>query len=130
METVRYFGKLKQVSGLKEQELAKLGPVEEKFIFRSNSYYDSLINWDDPQDPIRRLVIPDIQELHEWGDLDASEEIEYTKVPGLQHKYRDTALLLINDVCGAYCRFCFRKRLFLHQNEEVVKDVSLGLEYI
>lgn len=130
MEGIHRITKLAQVSGLNERELAELKPVEDKFVFRSNSYYERLINWEDPEDPIRRLVIPDKAELDEWGDLDASEENAYTRVPGLQHKYRDTALLLVNDVCSAYCRFCFRKRLFLDQNNEVVRDVSHGIEYI
>ena len=130
MEGIRRITKLKQVSGLNERELVELKPVEDKFVFRSNSYYEGLINWEDPEDPIRRLVIPDKSELQEWGDLDASEELAYTRAPGLQHKYRDTALLLINGVCSAYCRFCFRKRLFLNDNDEVVQDVSLGMEYI
>jgi KamA family protein len=39
-------------------------------------------------------------------------------------------LLLCNEVCGAYCRYCFRKRLFMDDNAEVVNDVSGGIEYI
>jgi len=122
--------KLEQVRGLSRDELAELQPVEQRFVFRSNSYYESLIDWNDPEDPIRKLVIPDVRELDEWGELDASNELAYTRAPGLQHKYRETALLLVNDVCSAYCRFCFRKRLFLDDNDEVAKDVSAGLEYI
>ncbi len=122
--------RLEQVRELSEQEHAELRPVEQHFVFRSNSYYQGLINWNDPHDPIRRLVIPDRSELLEGGKLDASEENAYTRVPGLQHKYHDTALLLVNDVCGAYCRFCFRKRLFLDDNHEVVKDIWPGLQYI
>jgi len=49
---------------------------------------------------------------------------------GVEHKYSSTALLLVNEVCAAYCRFCFRKRLFMDDNEEVTKDISEGLEYI
>jgi KamA family protein len=48
----------------------------------------------------------------------------------LEHKYSDTALLLANDACGGYCRFCFRKRLFMEDNDEVVRDISRGLENI
>jgi lysine 2,3-aminomutase len=130
MDAVHRITRLNQVSGLKERELAVLKPVEDKFTFRTNTYYERLINWDDPQDPIRKLIIPDTRELEEWGNLDASEEHAYTRVPGLQHKYRDTALLLVNDVCSSYCRFCFRKRLFLDDNDEVVRDLSPGMEYI
>ena len=102
MDVIRHISKLKQLSGLSEQERVELQPVEEKFVFRSNSYYEGLIDWKDPHDPIRRLIIPEKSELEQWGDLDASDEDAYTRVPGLQHKYRDTALLLVNDVCSAY----------------------------
>ncbi len=48
----------------------------------------------------------------------------------MQHKYADTVLLLCNEVCGAYCRYCFRKRLFMDDNGEVTQDVSAGIAYI
>jgi L-lysine 2,3-aminomutase len=48
----------------------------------------------------------------------------------VEHKYEFTALLLLNDVCGAYCRFCFRKRLFMSNNDEVSRDVTPGINYI
>lgn len=95
-----------------------------------NSYYLNLIDWSDPEDPIRKLIIPDKRELDAWNCLDPSNEEKYTKVPGLQHKYQDTALLLVNDVCGAYCRFCFRKRIFMDQSDETTRDISDGLVYI
>ncbi|MCH7995807.1 MAG: 4Fe-4S cluster-binding domain-containing protein, partial [Planctomycetes bacterium] len=41
-----------------------------------------------------------------------------------------TVVLLCNEVCGAYCRYCFRKRLFMDENNEVTNDVSVGLAYI
>jgi len=118
---------VEQLSGREREELKK---VTEKFAFRTNNYYNSLINWEDPEDPIRRIVIPSTEELEVWGKLDASNESKYTKVHGLEHKYPDTALLLVTDVCGIYCRFCFRKRLFMNDNDEVARDVSEGLEYI
>ena len=54
----------------------------------------------------------------------------YTVLKGLEHKYPDTGLLLVNNVCGAYCRFCFRKRLFTEDNDEVTHDISEAVEYI
>ncbi|MDP3563503.1 MAG: radical SAM protein, partial [Methanoregula sp.] len=47
-----------------------------------------------------------------------------------QHKYDQTGLLLLTDVCGGICRFCFRKRLFMSCERETVKDVSDNIEYI
>ena len=126
----KYLTKLEQIPELSQGEIDRLEEVNEKFVFRTNDYYQSLIDWDDPEDPIRRIVMPDVQELAEWGQLDASDEESYTVVKGVEHKYDSTALLLVNEVCAAYCRFCFRKRLFMDENEEVTKDVSEGLEYI
>lgn len=126
----RYITKLSQVEGLTAGEKERLAPVAKEFAFRTNDYYQSLIDWDDPDDPIRRLVIPDGRELSGVGLWDASDEASYTVVNGLEHKYEDTALLLVNNVCGAYCRFCFRKRLFTQDNDEVVNDVGEALAYI
>ncbi|EDP75051.1 KamA family radical SAM protein [Hydrogenivirga sp. 128-5-R1-1] len=127
---VKYIIKLDLIPQLKDREKEELKQVTDKFAFRTNDYYNSLINWDDPEDPIRRIVIPTTEELDVWGKLHASNESKYMKVHGLEHKYPDTALLLVTDVCGIYCRFCFRKRLFMNDNDEVARDVSEGLEYI
>ncbi len=126
----RYVTKLAKIPQLSSGEAQELKKVCDKYAFRANDYYLSLINWNDPDDPIRKIVIPDIKELEGGGHLDASDEESYTVVPGLQHKYQYTALLLVNDVCGAYCRFCFRKRLFMDLNDETQRDVSEGIAYI
>lgn len=127
----RYITKIEKVDQMREAEREALKPVTDMYAFRYNDYYASLIDWKDPDDPIRKIVVPDLNELNYNGDaLDPSNEESYTVVQGLQHKYAYTALLLVNDVCGAYCRFCFRKRLFMNVKDEVTRDVSPGLEYI
>jgi len=127
---VRYITDLSKLDGLTTEERRRLEPVAAQYAFRLNSYYEQLINWNDPNDPLRRLVIPLETELSEWGRLDASSEADYTPVRGCQHKYTDTALLLVNEVCGAYCRYCFRKRLFMNDNDDVSIDHQPGLAYI
>lgn len=124
---VRDISKLEQIPEHVRRDLEK---VSQKYVFRANDYYLDLIDWNDPDDPIRQLIIPRIEELDDWGKLDASNEAAVTVEKGVQHKYRDTALLLCNEVCGAYCRYCFRKRLFMDENDEVSIDISKGLDYI
>ena len=126
----RYVNKLDQVQGLSDHERQQLQPVAERFAFRTNEYYQSLIDWNDPEDPIRRIVMPDVQELDDFGEMDASDEHSYTVRKGLEHKYGDTALLLVNNVCGAYCRFSFRNRLFTDGNDEVNNDITDAVAYI
>jgi lysine 2,3-aminomutase len=127
---VKYIRSIDQVTNIPESEREKLRKVAEKYVFRSNDYYMGLINWDDPNDPIKQLIIPRMEELNDWGELDASKESLVTVARGVQHKYPHTVLLLCNEVCGAYCRYCFRKRLFMDENDEVTLDVSEGLKYV
>ena len=126
----KYITNLDQITEIPAGERKKLKEVSEKFMFRTNEYYQKLINWDDPDDPIRRIVIPNQAELATWGRLDASDEEKYAVIPGLEHKYEFTVLLLVNDFCSAYCRFCFRKRIFMDVNDEVVRDATAGINYI
>ena len=127
---VKYVRKLDNIEQLSAEERDRLGPVADRYVFRANDYYLDLIDWDDPHDPIRQLIIPREEELTEWGKLDASNEESVTVARGVQHKYVDTVLLLCNEVCGAYCRYCFRKRLFMDENDEATNDVTEGLRYI
>ena len=109
MKKPEYITNIKRILELDEEEQRELAPVGEKFVFRSNSYYQSLINWDDPEDPIRRIIIPMGAEMENWGRLDASDEESYTVAPGIEHKYKDTALILVNDVCDMTKRARFAK---------------------
>lgn len=126
----RYILNLDKIPQLSEQERKDLKEVSKRYVFRANDYYLNLIDWDNPNDPIRQLVIPRAEELNEWGKLDASDEEAITVERGVQHKYDSTALLLVNEVCGAYCRYCFRKRLFMNDNDEVTYNIEPGLKYI
>lgn len=130
MAKVKYVTRLDAVTSMPEEERRRLAEVTETFAFRANSYYLGLIDWTDPDDPIRRIIIPDPAELDDWGDLDASDESAYKVAPGLEHKYEYTAVLLAHDFCGGFCRFCFRKRLFIQGNSEVPRDVEPGLQYL
>jgi KamA family protein len=127
---IRHITDLSKLDGIPADERRRLEPVAKQYVFRLNSYYERLIDWKNPNDPLRRLVVPSESELYDWGELDASGEAQYTPVRGCQHKYTDTALLLVNEVCGAYCRYCFRKRLFMNDNDEATLDYTPGLDYI
>jgi lysine 2,3-aminomutase len=127
---VTSISELDNLVGLAPKEREKMETVTELFPFRSNEYYLSLIDWKDGHDPLKRIVVPDSRELKTGGCNDPSCEKDYTKKPGLQHKYDQTGLLLLTDVCAGICRFCFRKRLFMSCERETVKEVSENIEYI
>lgn len=89
-------------------------------------YYLSLIDPNDPHDPVRKQSIPTINELHiSAADIqDPLHEDADSPVPGLTHRYPDRVLFLITDQCAMYCRHCTRRR-FAGQ-----KDASSPLERI
>ena len=64
------------------------------------------------------------------GEFDPSCESDNTVVKGIQHKYTPTALMMVSEVCGGVCRYCFRKRIFLDTESETVEDNHEALEYI
>ncbi len=76
-------------------------------------YYLGLIAPDDPACPIRRQVVPRIEELTRVpGDLeDPLGEAAHEAAPNLIQRYPDRALLFATDRCAVYCRFCTRSRL-------------------
>jgi lysine 2,3-aminomutase len=145
MEKSAVIRDLHKIKGLSSAEAEILAPVVKEFTFRVSSYYAELVNWSDPNDPLRQIVLPQLSEMGSPLGTDASDEAQNTKVQGLQHKYRPTALLLVNDFCAAYCRFCFRKRFTLaagneshilidsplgQAEKETTFDVTEGLRYI
>ena len=96
-------------------------------------YYLSLINPDDPHDPVRRQCIPTGLETHQASAdlLDPLHEDEDSPTPGLTHRYPDRVLFLITDMCSMYCRHCTRRRFAGQTDAECGADrIEKALEYI
>ncbi len=76
-------------------------------------YFASLIDPDDPDDPIRRQVIPRAEEIVPFTGMmeDSLAEDRHSPVPGLVHRYPDRVLMLVTTQCASYCRYCTRSRI-------------------
>ena len=85
----------------------------ETFRMAITPYYLSLIDPNDPHDPVRRQAVPTGDEAYRSPEdlLDPLEEDGDSPVPGLTHRYPDRVLFLITDQCAMYCRHCTRRRL-------------------
>ena len=115
---------------LSPQEEKKLRKVTKKHPMLVTPYYMSLIDWSNPNDPIRKMSIPSVNELNLQGSYDTSGEAENTKMTGLQYKYQETALILATNKCAMYCRHCFRKRLVGLSTEEIINRFEDAVAYI
>ena len=76
-------------------------------------HFFNLIDKDDPDCPIRRQVIPRIEEGWTAPEelADPCGEDSHMPVPGLVHRYPDRVLFLVTDRCASYCRYCTRSRV-------------------
>jgi lysine 2,3-aminomutase len=88
--------------------------VARRYPFAATPYLLTLVRWEDPQDPVRRQILPSPAEtgLPLRGSLDPLGEEEHSGAPGLIHRYPDRAVVLATHRCAVFCRHCFRKRLW------------------
>lgn len=96
------------------EQLEILARLETQYKLAIPPYYFSLINVEDPADPIRLQAVPSTAEAQprpglEWDD--PLEEDLDSPLPGVTHRYPDRVLLVTTHVCSMYCRFCTRKRV-------------------
>jgi lysine 2,3-aminomutase len=76
-------------------------------------YFLNLLDPENPKCPMRRQVVPRVEETEtsSWDMTDPCGEDAHAPVPGLIHRYPDRVLFLVTDRCAAYCRYCTRARL-------------------
>lgn len=121
---------LATILGLSPEEEARYAQIIEAYPMLITPYYLSLVDKTNPDDEIGRMCIPSLEEFDVGGSLDTSGEASNTKLGGLQHKYKQTALLLSTNQCAMYCRHCFRKRMVGLSNDELNKRVDIAVDYI
>ena len=118
---------------LSKEEQAKLKLVTMRYPLSVTPHYLSLINPDDPDDPIKKQAIPSILEITmgTMGLEDPLEEKEDSVVPGLVHRYPDRALMVLTDICPMLCRHCTRKREWRHGGwVRTESEIEAMLEYL
>src|SRR5881409_606215 len=98
---------------LTPEEFAGSRLANTKLALAITPYFFNLIDQADELCPIRRQVIPRVEETHTapWEMSDPCGEDSHSPVPGLVHRYPDRVLFLVTDRCAAYCRYCTRSRL-------------------
>jgi lysine 2,3-aminomutase len=98
---------------LTPEEFAGTMLANTKLALAITPYFFNLIDPADEDCPIRRQVIPRLEETHTapWEMSDPCGEDTHSPVPGLVHRYPDRVLFLVTDRCATYCRYCTRSRL-------------------
>lgn len=124
---------LERLMTLTPEEKAGCLFASHKLALAITPYFFNLIDRDDPNCPIRKQVIPRIDEsiTSQEEMLDSLGEDEHSPVPGLVHRYPDRVLFLVTDRCASYCRYCTRSRLVSNaQDYNFHPEYEQGLRYI
>jgi lysine 2,3-aminomutase len=126
--------KLEEYVNLSDPERQALETL--KTTWGTTPYFASLMNRDDPNCPIRRQVIPSMSETENrfgmqdyliWKENRATKE---QRPDCIARQYKDRIAFTVTQVCGIYCRHCFRKELIVDQDLQLNFDVDEGLKWI
>lgn len=124
---------LKGALPLSLREQAEIQTCLGAFRMAITPYYASLIDPQDPLDPIRMQAVPSILETRpDANDLaDPLGETKDSPVPHIVHRYPDRVLLLVTMQCSMYCRHCTRRRV-VGEEDRAISEVELrrAVDYI
>ena len=118
---------------LSPQERAGCLFAAHKLALAITPHFFNLIDPQDPNCPVRRQVIPHIDEsvVAPGESSDPVGEEGTMPVPGIVHRYPDRVLFLVTDRCASYCRYCTRSRLVSNaQSYDFHPELEQGLQYI
>lgn len=118
---------------LNENEEAAFKEMSGIFQIQTTPYYASLADRNDADDPIRKILSPNIKEMNfEYQEmLDPLGENQNRPQNRIIHRYPDRCLFLITDICSVYCRYCTRKHFTAKESAFPKKDeYQEALEYL
>jgi lysine 2,3-aminomutase len=132
---IRSVRQLRDLLPFTPEELEAIGSLETEYKTAIPPYYFSLINPEDPHDPIRLQSVPSPLEQANPSGYELEDPLEEDKdspVPGLTHRYPDRALLVTTHVCTMYCRFCTRKRATMVRGgwDAISRNDERMIEYV
>jgi lysine 2,3-aminomutase len=131
---IRSLADLERIVELTTDERAAIARHSGSLPVGITPYYASLIDPVNPEQGLRKTVIPRLDEFKKTaGEADDPlGEDDHSPVRGLVHRYPDRVLLLVTNFCSVYCRYCTRARMVGAAGERAVKksDLELAIDYI
>ncbi len=131
---IRTLEGLERVFRLTDDERSAMKQMGDHLPVGITPYYASLCDPDDPNDPLRKTMIPVTNEftLAPGESKDPLGEDHDSHVEGLVHRYPDRVLFLVTNFCAVYCRYCTRARMVgqtgeYHFNQ---KQYERAIQYI
>jgi lysine 2,3-aminomutase len=131
--SARTIDQLSRYIHLSDNEVKPDGAKGQSLPLRISPYYISLLDPDNPEQALRKSVVPVFDEflLHSSEASDPLMEEHDSPVPNIVHRYPDRVLFLVTGFCSTYCRYCTRTRMVAKNKCHIgVKSWEAGLNYI
>ncbi len=111
--SLKRLDQLETVFTLSEDERAAVSALGDGLPMSVTPFYASLMDPENPDDPLRRTIVPRTAEQQAGPTelVDPCGEDNDTVAPGLVHRYPDRVLFLAVGNCAVYCRYCTRSRM-------------------
>jgi len=118
---------------LSDNEVKPDGPNSQSLPLRISPYYISLLDKENPEQPLRKSVVPVFDEfiVRPGEAADPLSEEHDSPVPNIVHRYPDRVLFLVTGFCSTYCRYCTRTRMVAKSKCHIGLNAwEAGLQYI
>ncbi len=132
-----------QVDTLEElKKYINVTPEEEEAINNTTAkwgttpYFASLMDPENPNCPIRKQVVPSMHEQQNRYGIEnylvykENRAGDEDRPDTIARQYHDRIAFTVVNICGIYCRHCFRKELVVDKSLQLRFDVDEGLEWI
>ncbi len=123
---------LRKIMRLSEKEIMAVNNLKGRLPLRITPYFASLIYNSEPSNPLRRIVVPVVEELIQLPDekSDPLHEASSSPVKGIVHRYPDRVLFTVTQVCSSYCRYCTRSHSVGKLDKLGKSDFERAFDYI
>ena len=122
---------ISKYTNISQEEYENIKKVGEKYRFAITPYYFSLIDFDNPNCPIKLQSFPNIEELGETGQLDPMNEEQSNPSGKITRRYPNKLIINVTNACPMYCRHCQRRRLIGNFDKHTSrKDIDESIEFI
>ena len=111
----------------KELEAIKEAGLSDRLPPRATAYYMDLAS---RSRAITNLIKARPEEMEDLsGEADPSNQLRYSPVPGLLHKY-ELILLYVVRTCSSWCRYCYRSDFLTSKTEKDIGSLKQITDYV
>jgi lysine 2,3-aminomutase len=111
----------------KELEALIASGLSDRLPPRATKYYMELAS---KSRAITNLIKARPEEMDDLsGEADPSNQLKYSPVPGLLHKY-ELILLYVVRTCSSWCRYCYRSDFLTSKTDKDIGTISQIVDYV